>query len=244
MGTTTNVERPRNWKEAKDSGWQPPVYDSEEVKRQVQKGFLTKVYGILAIQLAVTTAFCVLFSTVESIQYAVVGNLWITLGLIFVLIPLVIGLVFLKNSYPWNMWLLAGFTVTMSVVVGTMCATYAMHGHADVLIMAAASTLFIFVSLTIFVHVSEIDFSVLGLILPICLLIFIPFMFVCIIFGFHWMWLVGAIGALLFSLFIVWDSYMIMNRMGCDDYPIACIELYLDIMNLFSFIMLLGGGGE
>jgi hypothetical protein len=47
MGSTTNVERPRNWKEAKDSGWQPPVYDSEEVKRQVQKGFLTKVYGIL-----------------------------------------------------------------------------------------------------------------------------------------------------------------------------------------------------
>ncbi|KAJ1493052.1 hypothetical protein T484DRAFT_1769597, partial [Baffinella frigidus] len=66
MGTTTNVERPRNWKEAKDSGWQPPVYDSEEVKRQV--------YAILAIQLAVTTAFCVLFSTVESIQYAVVGD--------------------------------------------------------------------------------------------------------------------------------------------------------------------------
>lgn len=54
-------------------------------------------------------------------------------------------------------------------------------------------------------HVSEIDFSILGLILPICLLIFIPFMFVCIIFGFQWLWLIGAIGALLFSLFIVWD---------------------------------------
>jgi hypothetical protein len=102
------VERPRNWQEAKDSGWQPPVYDNEEVKRQVQKGFLTKVYGILAIQLAVTTAFCVLFASVEAIQYAVVGNLWVTLALIFLLIPVLIGLVFLKNSYPWNMVLLAG----------------------------------------------------------------------------------------------------------------------------------------
>jgi len=35
-----------------------------------------------------------------------------------------------------------------------------------------------------------------------------------------------------------------MNRMGCDDYIIAAIELYLDVINIFSFMMMLMGGGD
>jgi FtsH-binding integral membrane protein len=31
---------------------------------------------------------------------------------------------------------------------------------------------------------------------------------------------------------------------GCDDYVIACIELYMDIINLFIFILDLLGGGR
>ena len=49
------------------------------------------------------------------------------------------------------------------------------------------------------------------------------------------------LGAMLFSAFIVYDTYMIMNRMGCDDYVIAAIELYLDIINLFLMILQLLG---
>ena len=37
------VERPQNWKEATDQGYAPPVYDSDEQRRAVQKDFLTKV---------------------------------------------------------------------------------------------------------------------------------------------------------------------------------------------------------
>ena len=37
------MERPQNWKEATDQGYAPPVYDSDEQRRAVQKDFLTKV---------------------------------------------------------------------------------------------------------------------------------------------------------------------------------------------------------
>ena len=50
--------------------------------------------------------------------------------------------------------------------------------------------------------------------------------------------------AVLFSAFIVYDTHQIMTRMGCDDYVIACIELYLDIINLFLMILELLGGGK
>ena len=37
---------------------------------------------------------------------------------------------------------------------------------------------------------------------------------------------------------------MIMKYLGVDDYIIAAIELYLDIVNLFLFLLMLLSGGR
>jgi FtsH-binding integral membrane protein len=94
------VERPSNWKEAQKLGYRPQ-YSSEEVKKEVQKGFLLKVYGILSAQLAFTVAFCALFMAVEPLRAFVLGNIWIVIVLFIVTIVLIIALFFLKNNYPW-----------------------------------------------------------------------------------------------------------------------------------------------
>ena len=57
------------------------------------------------------------------------------------------------------------------------------------------------------------------------------------IFGYHQSFLHGAFGALLFSGYIIYDTYNIMNRMGPDDWVMACVELYLDVINLFLSIL-------
>ena len=44
-------------------------------------------------------------------------------------------------------------------------------------------------------------------------------------------------GAVLFSLYIVFDVHMISRRMSPDDYIPAAIELYLDIANLFLHLL-------
>jgi hypothetical protein len=94
------VERPSNWKEAQKLGYKPQ-YSSEEVKKEIQKGFLLKVYGILCAQLAFTVAFCALFMMVEPLRTFVLGNVWIVIVLFIVSIVLIICLFFLKNTYPW-----------------------------------------------------------------------------------------------------------------------------------------------
>ena len=40
------------------------------------------------------------------------------------------------------------------------------------------------------------------------------------------------------------DTNMIMKYLGVDDYIIAAIELYLDIVNLFLFLLMLLSGGR
>ena len=51
--------------------------------------------------------------------------------------------------------------------------------------------------------------------------------------------MISLVGALLFCGFIVYDTHMIMTHFGVDDYIIASIELYLDVVNLFQYLLLL-----
>jgi len=51
-------------------------------------------------------------------------------------------------------------------------------------------------------------------------------------------------GALLFSAFIIFDTWKIANILSPDDYIIACNELYLDIINLFLYILSILGIGS
>lgn len=44
-------------------------------------------------------------------------------------------------------------------------------------------------------------------------------------------------GAVIFSLYIVFDTWLITTQLGYDDVVVACIRLYLDIINLFLFIL-------
>ena len=57
--------------------------------------------------------------------------------------------------------------------------------------------------------------------------------------------LYSLFGAILFCGFIIYDTNNIMRRFGVDDWLIAAIELYLDVINLFLFLLqLLSGGGR
>lgn len=44
-------------------------------------------------------------------------------------------------------------------------------------------------------------------------------------------------GALLFCLFIVFDTQMIMLTLSPEEYILGTINIYLDIINLFLFVL-------
>lgn len=100
-----------------------------------------------------------------------------------------------------------------------------------------------FLCLTVFTIFSKIDFSFLGPLL--CMGIFILLVWSLIlslaftIGGYSGSWhLVFVIfGVILFVGFIVYDTYMIVTHLGVDDYVIAAIDLYLDVINLFLYLL-------
>ena len=49
--------------------------------------------------------------------------------------------------------------------------------------------------------------------------------------------MISLAGAIIFSGFIILDTHMIMHRMSPDDYIMATITLYLDMINLFLYIL-------
>ncbi|KAA0196070.1 Transmembrane BAX inhibitor motif-containing protein 4 [Fasciolopsis buskii] len=48
---------------------------------------------------------------------------------------------------------------------------------------------------------------------------------------------IAAGGSLLFCLLIVYDTYRIMHHCSAEDYVVACVDLYLDILNLFVYLL-------
>ena len=80
-------------------------------------------------------------------------------------------------------------------------------GIGELVAIAWGITLFVFVGLTLFVAYSDIDFSFLGLFLPVCLLVFVLWGFTAMIFGFKLGYVYAAIGALLFSAYIIYDTF-------------------------------------
>lgn len=47
----------------------------------------------------------------------------------------------------------------------------------------------------------------------------------------------ASLGALLFCGFIIYDTHSLMHRLSPEEYVIAAISLYMDIINLFLHLL-------
>jgi FtsH-binding integral membrane protein len=59
--------------------------------------------------------------------------------------------------------------------------------------------------------------------------------------GYTW---IAGIGVLLFSGLLVFDTWRMRNVFGPDDYVIAAVSIYLDLLNMFLFILSLLSGNR
>merc|ERR1711904_47979 len=58
-----------------------------------------------------------------------------------------------------------------------------------------------------------------------------------LVFGFDEMQIPAAAGALLFSVYIIFDTNQILKKYADDEYVAAAASLYLDVLNLFLEIL-------
>ncbi|XP_050306717.1 protein lifeguard 4-like [Anthonomus grandis grandis] len=202
--------------------------------KTIRLAFLRKVYGLLSMQIFLTMVIAAVFMFTPPIKGFVQTNDWMMmlsfLASIFILIPLHIK----RREYPTNFILLAAFTVVQGYTIGVIVTFYS----KTIVLEALLLTFLVLGCLTVYTFQSKHDFSAMhsglfaGLIILIVggiLQLFIQSAIFELFIGFG--------GAFLFCLFIIFDTKMIMENLSPEEYILATINLYMDIINLFLYIL-------
>ncbi|KDQ55831.1 hypothetical protein JAAARDRAFT_37251 [Jaapia argillacea MUCL 33604] len=206
-----------------------------ESSLEIRNAFVRKVYTILFCQILATCVFGGLISQSDSTIFWVQTHVWVFYVPLFgTLINL--GLLYWKrHSHPINLVLLSTFTLMEAFTLGVVIAFY----DNIIVLQALLITLGVFLGLTMFTFQSKYDFSGLGpwlfgalvaLIMTGLVGIFIPFSRTMDI-------IYAAGGCLIFSGYIVYDTYIINSRLSPDEFIMGAISLYLDFINLFINIL-------
>ena len=209
-------------------------------------GFIKKVYTILSVQLTFTAIFTfgVMMaseSTLQKLLNPAISSL---------IIPLYIGSICaliccgLDKKVPINYILLTIFTICVSYIVSMTCLRYTPSS----VFQAATLTAGVSIAITVYAATTKTDFTIFG---PLIFIFGFVFAITSILFfsafgsASHLMF--SAVGVILFSFYLIYDTQMIIggqNRkdaLQLDDYIIASVMLYLDVINLFLYILSLIG---
>jgi FtsH-binding integral membrane protein len=152
-------------------------------------------------------------------------------------IVLIIALMCMKDKEPHNMYLLATFTIVEAFLVGSITTAYCAAGQRGIVLEAVFLTGAIFAGLTIYVYQSKTDFSFLGAALSMGLGALILWGFLAMIFGFKTGYFYALLGCIVFSGYILFDTWLIMDKLSPHEHVLAAIMLYLDIINLFLSLL-------
>merc|ERR1711931_367596 len=88
--------------------------------KHVRLGFMKKVYGLLAVQLSITTLIGAVMLFTPGVKELVQGNSWVLFPAFILSIGLLIALQVKRKETPTNLILLAAFTVVEAYTVGVL----------------------------------------------------------------------------------------------------------------------------
>lgn len=217
-----------------NSGANPQVMNSAASASVAERmGFLKKVYGLLTVSLLVAVVGANIGTSL---------NPGLMLPLFIAQLVMIFVAMGVRRKPYWNLAALFGFTGLSGLTLGPVMLVY----DAAVIQEALVLTLIIFTSLTAYVFVSKKDFSFLsgflitGLVIVIIGSLLNAFIFQSPMGEF----VISAGGVLLFSGFILYDTSNILRNYDVRDYTSATLSLYLDVLNLFLFLLRLLSGGR
>lgn len=200
----------------------------------VRLAFLRKVYGILSVQLAMTTIISGSIMFMPALQYFLMRNSWIMIVNLLANIVVTFPLISKRKEYPTNFYLMGAFTFFNSLSVGLIISQY------DALLVTQAFflTSIIVVGLTMYTLQSTKDFQWMGGMLYSALMVSAIGGFFHIFFRNSIMEsLLSVFGAFIFAGYIIYDTQMIMKHLNAEEYVIGVINLYMDIINLFLKVL-------
>uniref|UniRef100_A0A3P9KYN8 Glutamate receptor, ionotropic, N-methyl D-aspartate-associated protein 1b (glutamate binding) n=1 Tax=Oryzias latipes TaxID=8090 RepID=A0A3P9KYN8_ORYLA len=206
---------------------------------------LFQVFLVLTAQLMVTFAFVAIFTFVKEVKAFVKVNIWtyIVSYVIFIVALLAISCCGnLRRKHPWNLVALSILTLSMSYMVGMIASFH----DTDSVIMAVGITAVVCFTVVIFSLQTKYDFTSCYGVLFVCLIVLIIFGFLCIFIQNKILEIVYAgLGALLFTCFLAVDTQLLLGNkelsLSPEEYVFAALNLYLDIINIFLYILAIVG---
>ncbi|XP_021558999.1 protein lifeguard 3 isoform X2 [Neomonachus schauinslandi] len=210
--------------------------------RKVRHTFIRKVYTIISIQLLITVAIIAIFTFVKPVGDFVRRNLAVFLATYLTLAccqgP--------RRRFPWNIILLTIFTLAMGFMTGTISSVY----ETRAVIIAMIITAVVSISVTIFCFQTKVDFtSCTGLFCVLGIVMMVTGIVTAIVLSFkyiYWLHMVyAALGAICFTLFLAYDTQLVLgNRkhtISPEDYITGALQIYTDIIYIFTFVLQLVG---
>ena len=200
-----------------------------------------RTYGLVFLGILATIAGTAFTLAQPALFNAVIAHPFITMIASFV------PLIMVQRSareYPKNLILTFLFTFVMGVAIapGMYLAERAVPG---VVTQAGLLTFAAFGALSLYAVFSRRDFSAWGAFFFVGLIVLLVasllnFFFQSVAVGLF----LSAIGVFVFSGLLVFDTWRIVRSgtYGQDDYVFAAVTIYLDLLNLFMFILSLLGG--
>ncbi|KAK2972303.1 hypothetical protein RJ640_014361 [Escallonia rubra] len=216
--------------------------DFTENLLQLRGGFVKKVYGILAGQMALTTivsSAAVLYSPFTNLILSTIqSDSWVPYLICFSPLISLIPLYVYRKERPLNLVILGLHTTCLSLGVATCCAVT----DGKIVLEALVATSAMFSSLTGYTFWAikkGKDFSYLGPILfpSLCAVLVTGIMELFFPVGSTTAVISSGFGAAVFSGYIVYDTQRLIKTFPDDEYVWASTSLYLNLLNLFLEIM-------
>ncbi|XP_054013804.1 protein lifeguard 1 isoform X1 [Hylaeus anthracinus] len=214
--------------------------------KSIRNGFIRKVYSILMCQLLITVGLIALFLYHEPTQKWSMRHpemFWICFAVTIVLIICMACCTSVRRKAPMNFIFLFLFTIAESFLLATAASTY----KSTEVLLAAGITAVVCLSLTLFAFQTKFDFTGLNSILFVAMIIFLLFGIIAMIWHGKTMTIVYAsIGALLFSIYLIYDTQLMIGgnhkiAISPEEYIFAALNLYIDVINIFLYILTIIG---
>ncbi|XP_043849313.1 protein lifeguard 3-like [Dromiciops gliroides] len=140
-----------------------------------------------------------------------------------------------RRRFPWNIILLTIFTLAMSFMTGCIVSMY----NTKAVILAMIITAIVTIAVTIFCFQTKVDFTscaglfcVLGIVLTVTGIITAIVMAFKYVYWLHMLY--AALGAIAFTLFLAYDTQLVLgNRkhtISPEEYITGALQIYTDII--------------
>ncbi|XP_078254791.1 protein lifeguard 2a [Rhinoraja longicauda] len=220
--------------------------------QMIRHTFIRKVYAILMVQLLTTFGLVAVFMFCEPVRRHARKNiiLYYTSFGVFIVTYLILACCSgVRRKFPWNIILLAVFTLALSYLAGMLTIVH----NTKTVLLCIGITALVCLAVTIFSFQTKIDFTsckglMFGLIMALLLTGLV--MAFTVPFGYlPWLQIVYAgLGTIVFTVFLAYDTQLLVGNkrysLSPEEHIFAALCLYVDVVFIFFFMLQLFGSRE